>query len=535
MREAVVVPVPRAARVDRHRRRAIALSAMALLALAAACTTSEAAIPSGATSAPGPAGGADRTAAPVPSTTATTAFVPTTTVPAPPVATPAAAACPVAASQPRLPAAPRPVPVPSTTTPPGGAPAAAPVPGAAPPPPPPSPPTSASTTTTTTAPLTPEAIAERLRTDPRLAGAEVSVSVWVDGWGEIVDHGADVALIPASNQKLYTAIGALTLLDPAEHLHTDVVATGPVVDGVVQGDLVLVGGGDPWLTLQGPASIDALAEQVRAAGIVGVQGAVVVDESRYDAVRTVDAWPGDWNYSIGPLSALSADHNMFAKDDPAVLADPAPRIGEVLRFALMARGVAIGEPVRHGLAPAGVRLARVESPTVSELVVELLRSSDNMVAELLVKEIGLRAAGRPGTTAAGLAAIAGVVEPLCGPHVGASVDGSGLSRGNRHSARDLRRVLQAAALAPWGRTYVEHLPVTGPSNVLGGRLADPVAAGRVRAKGGMLSVTRSLSGYLTTVGGRTGVFSVLVNGPRLDRRVDAAVDDLVTSVIQIPG
>ncbi len=491
------------------------LVAAAAAVLVASCTRSEAAVDPMATTpstreatAGAEAGSPPEATAP---TTSTTAFVPTTTAPVAPPRTPAAATCPSAARQGLLPGAPKP-------------PATVPAPG-----PPPAP--SSSTTTTPT----PATLLDGLRTDPRLAGATVSVSVWVDGWGEILAENPDTALIPASNQKLYTAVGALTLLDPAERLHTDVVATGPVVDGVVQGDLVLVGGGDPWLTLVGPASVDALAEQVRAAGVSGVTGAVVVDESRYDDVRTLDQWPGDWVQSIGPLSALSADHNMYAKGDPGVLADPAGRIGAVLRFALGARGVTVAGDVRHGTAPTGVRLARIDSPTVSELVTQLLLKSDNMIAELLVKEIGRRAGGAPGSTAAGLAAIARVTDTLCGPLTGTSVDGSGLSRGNRHSARELRRLLQAAALAPWGRTYVEHLPVVGSPEVLGGRLSDPRTAGRVRAKGGMLAVTRSLSGYVTTVGGRTGVFSIIVNGPSLGRGVDGAIDDLVTDIVSMPG
>ena len=507
---------------------------VAALGLVVACTQSQAAdlpaagsVPSSsaAGSVDGAAGSGDA-AAPA-STTSTTAFVPTTTTPPPGVRSTSTGGCPASARQGLLPSAPRPT-IPPTTAPTTTRP---PTPGA-----PPTAPAPTVPSTTTTSTPTPESLLASLRTDKPLAGATVSVSIWVDGWGEVVAENPDVALIPASNQKLYTAVGALTLLDPDERLHTDVVATGPIVDGVVRGDVVLVGGGDPWLTLNGFSSVDALAGQVQAAGITGVEGSILVDDSRYDAVRSIDGWPADWVHSIGPLSALSADHNMYARDDPAVLADPALRLGEVLGFALTARAIPVGGVPRHGTAAAGgTRLARVDSPTVSELVTELLLHSDNLIAELLTKEIGARSGGVPGTTAAGLAAIARVTDSLCGPQSGVSVDGSGLSYGNEHSARDLRRMLQAAALSPWGSTYVGHLPVAGTPGVLGGRLADAPTAGRVRAKGGTLAVSRSLSGYLTTVGGRSGVFSIIVNGPALNRNAEAAIDDLVTSVVSMPG
>ncbi|MFN8040441.1 MAG: D-alanyl-D-alanine carboxypeptidase [Acidimicrobiales bacterium] len=509
---------------------------VAALGLVVACTQSQAAdLPTSGSVAPGAvAGSGDGAAAPgadgatgPASTTSTTAFVPTTTTP-PPGLRATSGGCPASARQGLLPSAPRPT-VPPATAPTTTRPS---TPGA----PPTAPAPTAPSTTTTTTP-TPESLLSSLRTDERLAGATVSVSIWVDGWGEVVAENPDTALIPASNQKLYTAVGALTLLDPNERLHTDVVATGPIVDGVVRGDLVLVGGGDPWLTLNGFSSVDALAGQVQAAGITGVEGSILVDDSRYDDVRSIAGWPADWVHSVGPLSALSADHNMYAKDDPAVLADPAQRLGEVLGFALTARAVPVAGGVRHGSVPAagGTRLARIDSPTISELVTELLLHSDNLIAELLTKEIGARAGGVPGTTAAGLAAIARVTDLLCGPQAGVSVDGSGLSYGNEHSARDLRRMLQAAALSPWGSTYVGHLPVAGAPGVLGGRLADAPTAGRVRAKGGTLAVSRSLSGYLTTVGGRSGVFSIIVNGPALNRNAEAAIDDLVTSVVSMPG
>ncbi len=506
---------------------------VAALGLAVACTQSQAAdLPAAGSAGTGAVAGsgdgaagaeaADGAAGPA-STTSTTAFAPTTTTP--PAGVPSTTGvCPASARQGLLPSAPRPT-VPPVTAPTTTRPT---TPGA--------PPTTLAPSTTTTTTPTPESLLASLRTDKRLAGATVSVSIWVDGWGEVVAENPDTALIPASNQKLYTAIGALTLLDPDERLHTDVVATGPTVEGVVHGDLVLVGGGDPWLTLNGLSSIDALAGQLQAAGITGVDGSILVDDSRYDDVRSIGGWPGDWIHSVGPLSALSADHNMYAKDDPAVLTDPAQRLGEVLGFALTARAIAVSGGVRHGSVPAaGGTRPRVDSPTVSELVTELLLHSDNLIAELLTKEIGARAGGVPGTTAAGLAAIARVTDLLCGPQSGVSVDGSGLSYDDHHSARDLRRMLQAAALSPWGSTYVGHLPVAGAPGVLGGRLADAPTAGRVRAKGGTLAVSRSLSGYLTTVGGRSGVFSIIVNGPALNRNAEAAIDDLVTAVVSMPG
>ena len=54
--------------------------------------------------------------------------------------------------------------------------------------------------------------------DPRLAGTTVGLSVWVDGLGEVAAHNADVPLTPASNQKLFTAMGVLSLVPQTDQI-----------------------------------------------------------------------------------------------------------------------------------------------------------------------------------------------------------------------------------------------------------------------------------------------------------------------------
>ena len=70
--------------------------------------------------------------------------------------------------------------------------------------------------------------------DPRLAGTTVGVSVWVDGLGEVVAHNADLPLTPASNQKLFTAMGVLSLIPQADRLVTEVRASGTQEGRVAQ-------------------------------------------------------------------------------------------------------------------------------------------------------------------------------------------------------------------------------------------------------------------------------------------------------------
>jgi len=233
------------------------------------------------------------------------------------------------------------------------------------------------------------------------------------------------------------------------------------------------------------------------------------------------------------MSALVADRNRY-RTDAGFLDDPALGHAAVFRFSLVSAGVEVAEEVAHTVLTNGMRLAALDSPTIGELVTIMLFRSDNLYAELLVKEIGFRSGGRPGTTAAGLAAIRRVTEAICltGTPGGVDADGSGLSYDDRKTARDLRRVLLGALLQPWGPEYLSALPVAGTAGALGNRLVGPRTSGNVRAKGGSLAVSRSLSGYLTTASGRHVVFSVIVNGPRVGR-AEEAIDEFVTNLASL--
>jgi D-alanyl-D-alanine carboxypeptidase/D-alanyl-D-alanine-endopeptidase (penicillin-binding protein 4) len=361
---------------------------------------------------------------------------------------------------------------------------------------------------------------------PGFSGADVSASVWVEGIGEVAGHGLDRLLLPASNQKLLTAVGALALLEPDHRVATRVLVAGD--------DLVLVAGGDPALTRTGTHSLAALAAQVRASGVTRVAGDLMVDVSRHGRAVRAPGWQ-EWQVPTyaGPLSALTVDGNRH-RSDPAFLDDPATGNGEAFRAALAATGVGVAGRTVVGTASAGARqVASLTSASVEELVREMLLVSDNEHAEFLVREVGWVEVGR-GTTRAGTAAVAAWLEERCLELEGRSSDGSGLSRTNARSARDLRELLQFAAGEPWWLALVAGLPVAGRSGTLAGRLTGPATADRVRAKTGSILVGRALSGYATTAGGRAVTFSVIANHPD-PAPLTAAIDGLITTVAAWPG
>lgn len=367
----------------------------------------------------------------------------------------------------------------------------------------------------------------RFTADPAVVANRFGLSIWVDGLGEVGAHDPDTPLFPASNQKLLTAMGVLAVLGPDARFTTE-VRTAP------DGSLVVVAGGDPTLTAAGPHSLDALAAQVRAAGVTTVPGALVVDESRQDSARRAAGWQ-DWQFPTyaGPLSALMVDRNR-ARTDPPFLADPGIAHGDTLRGALAARGVRAAGPTVHGVTPEGSAVvASLTSAPASVLLTGTLLHSDNMAAEELLKEVG-HAAGTVGSTASGLAATRAALARLCVPLAGADDDGSGLSRANGRSAREWRRLLQAARAEPWFPQLEAALPVAGRSGTLASRFRGTAAEGTVRAKTGTIIGGIALSGYGTTTGGRAFVFSVIVNGDRAQAAA-GPLDALIAAVTAHPG
>jgi serine-type D-Ala-D-Ala carboxypeptidase/endopeptidase (penicillin-binding protein 4) len=95
-------------------------------------------------------------------------------------------------------------------------------------------------------------------------------------------HRDQVAMQPASTMKLVTSIVALDRLGPNHRGFTELRSAAPVQDGVLQGDLVLVGGADPDF---GVPQFWALLMELREQGISVIQGDLVIDRHLFRPAR----------------------------------------------------------------------------------------------------------------------------------------------------------------------------------------------------------------------------------------------------------
>lgn len=121
---------------------------------------------------------------------------------------------------------------------------------------------------------------------------ESSLSVVVKKVGSkqnTINHYPDTSRNPASAMKLVTTAAALQLLGPQHRWHTKALVHGQVQGNTLDGDLILKGGGDPWLVIE---RFWLLARQLRDRGITHIRGDLVIDDTLFDQ-RAIDTKPID--------------------------------------------------------------------------------------------------------------------------------------------------------------------------------------------------------------------------------------------------
>ncbi len=351
---------------------------------------------------------------------------------------------------------------------------------------------------------------------PDFANLDVSVSVWIDGWGEVVTRDPDLALVPASNEKILVAHAANERIDPARTLDTTIERVGA--------DLVLRAAGDPTFSTW---RANQLIEQVVAAGVTSVDR-LIIDVSAFPQPSAAPGWQS-WQIRnfVGPLSGFMLDDNRWNTSDE-FLETPALVNGEWLAGALRNSGVAVNS-VEIGAPPAGTVVGVTQSAPVGTLIRDMMLFSDNQVADMLVLQLGL--INGAGTLEDGIAQIERELSELCVPLAGVMDDGSGLSRSNFRSAREFQEILRAIRNSETAEVFESQLPIGGVSGTLRRRFGgDP---GRVQAKTGTIFGGRALSGYAVTDSGRDVVFSILINGDREQTSASlGALDALVRTILR---
>lgn len=402
----------------------------------------------------------------------------------------------------------------------------------------------------------------------------------------VAAHNAERAFIPASVAKLSTAVAALEVLGGTHRFTTEVRATGERRGAVLDGDMVLVGGGDPLL---GPDDLMALCGTLRADGLRRVTGRLLYDARKYPRRTAIRATqPPDARYNPG-VSALSLDFNRIrvrwrgGRTSPGFNArsfPPLPGLGfqsgggvtpngtawspemgadrtiwrlspdaadsgrawlpmkrparltaQAFRRLCAQAGVDLPPPEAARGATQGRVLARHLSPPLVEITQAMLRYSNNLLAELL----GLATTEALHGRGLRLRASADAVADWWRQRLPA-VNWNGYGPGNHSGLNAEGRATPAQVLAmlrlAHGRRYdaaggstralADLLPAAGWRGGLGERLGQPETALRVWAKTGTMNYASGLAGYLFTEGGRRLAFAIFVNDLTARKAWDAA-------------
>ncbi len=369
-------------------------------------------------------------------------------------------------------------------------------------------------------------------------------------------------LPPASVAKALTALYALDVLGPNFRFTTRVMATGPLEGGVLKGDLVLVGGGDPTL------DTDDLAElvgMVKAAGLTRIEGGLKVHAGVLPQVFSIDpAQPDHLGYSPGisglnlnfnrvhfkwerkgsdyevTMSAPAAGHQpevkiatmevqdrdgeVYTYEDTgttdawtvrrAVLGKgggrwlpmrkPALYAGEVFAALLKDEGIEVGPAEETEELPDFV-LASIDSLPLREVLRDMLEYSTNLTAEVVGMTATAVRAGIPADLRASAAEMNLWAAQSLGMSNVALVDHSGLGADSRVSAAGMAAALVAAkdrGLAP----ILKRIAMRDDRRQIVKN--HPLT---VRAKTGTLHFVSGLAGYISGPGGTELAFAIFTS------------------------
>jgi D-alanyl-D-alanine carboxypeptidase/D-alanyl-D-alanine-endopeptidase (penicillin-binding protein 4) len=351
------------------------------------------------------------------------------------------------------------------------------------------------------------ALASQMRS---AGGGSGALAIDLDSGSQIFATRPDVPRMPASVNKLFTTASALSLYGPEGHLTTGVLGDGAVdPGGLLAGNLYVHGGGDPSF---GTRELAELADTlVQVQGLREITGRVIGDESAFDTRRGPPSEGYRTTFEVGgPLSALTFNRGRTGKRRPYFQTNPGRFVAQQLDRALRRRGVAVDAAPRAGPTPKLAQvLAEHPSPTLAELARVTNQPSDNFMAETLIKALGSEF-GTAGSTRAGAVVVRRTMQGFgLSPVV---VDGSGLSRSDRTTPRQVVTLLDHMASDASGVAFESSLAVAGRNGTLFDRMRRTPARDRCHGKTGTLRDVSALAGYCETTAGARVAFAILMNG-----------------------
>jgi serine-type D-Ala-D-Ala carboxypeptidase/endopeptidase (penicillin-binding protein 4) len=370
------------------------------------------------------------------------------------------------------------------------------------------------------------------------ATGSYSGSVVEVGTGKVLyTHNATRPHVPASTMKLLTATAALSILGPDHTFKTTVVSPQP-------GQIILVGGGDPYLARKASADYPrrgTISGLARATASRLKQDKINKVSLGYDAALFTGPawnprWPSFYRGSASPTSALVVDEGRVGASSPNPrYQDPAKEAAAAFAAALSTQGITVTAPRRTRAPKLAPPIASVSSMRLERIVENVLMISDNDAAEVLFRQAAI-GAGKAGSIAEASKVVQSELSELGVWEPGMRInDGSGLARETKVPASSMVKMLRLAAgqQHPELRAVITGLPVAGVEGSLRIRYFDDQSlAGRgvVRGKTGTLNKVRAQAGLVRTTDGSLLAYAFLINNPKNDYNARVWLDRVTTAI-----
>ena len=388
------------------------------------------------------------------------------------------------------------------------------------------------------------------------------------------------ALPPASVTKAVTAHYALERLGPGYRFRTRLIATGPLVRGRIEGDLVLEASGDPTLDSD---DLGAMAEALKAAGVATVQGRFLVVPAGIPETAAIDHGqpdhvaynPGvaglnlnlnrvhfewlragsDYTFTLearsGRYRPATTTSAMEIVERPAPVYDyvhsggvdrwsvaksalgakgarwlpvrrPVAYALDALMSVMRSQGISLPAPQIAARAPGGLVLYEAVSPPMADVLRRMLDRSTNLTAEVVGQTATLARGGSLQTLRASASEMATWLRRETKARRPRFVDHSGLGEANDLTPRDMVAALNFA----------------GPSGALAGLMKpwyyrnsqgvyDRASPIRLAAKTGTLNFVSGLAGFVLPPGGRALAFAVFAADEDRRRTIPRAAREKV--------
>ncbi|ADL56635.1 D-alanyl-D-alanine carboxypeptidase/D-alanyl-D-alanine endopeptidase [Gallionella capsiferriformans] len=401
-----------------------------------------------------------------------------------------------------------------------------------------------------------------------------------------ISINAEQPMNPASTMKLLTTFAGLELLGPAYTWKTEAYLDGKLENGVLQGDLILKGYGDPKFTIE---QFWLWMAELRARGLREIRGNLVIDRSFFDLPQ-LDSGAFDNDpvraYNVTPDALLLNFNTLRLRYIPEgnrlrVIIEPmlegvrldsqlAPQAGScedwddtirvqanderlllqggypaecgerehslsvlshsryvdaVFRAAWHQLGGSLTGRQRDGLLSSSAQLFSTHrSEPMSLAIRDINKYSNNVMARQLFLTLGTTtSASIPGSTAAMRSWL--TKKGLNFPEL-VLENGAGLSRVERISAEHMAQLLQSITESPYSAELIASLPILGIDGSVKKRLKNSPAASHAHLKTGTLDGVKTLAGFVQAHSGKQWSVVFFINHPNA-KRGQAAQDALI--------